>query len=308
MDTLRYTQVDVFGEAPMRGNPVAIVHCNTPPTDQRMLEVAQWLGLSETVFLLPPTNPAADYRVRIWSTLGELPFAGHPTLGACRAWIQSGGLPRGASVLQQCGAGLVEIRRGSRPFAEQAGCSSEPARQAASMSLAFKAPPLLKNGPLEPELLTRVCDGLGLKPSDVLDAAWVDNGAGWLALRLPSHKHVLAVVPEYSKLHGLAIGIIGPVHNQEIANETLFESRAFIAGDAVPEDPATGSLQAGIGSWFARLGVGADTYTVQQGTCLGRAGRITVQREHDEVWVGGSATTCIDGTISFDTSSDERHP
>lgn len=300
---LRYTQVDVFAQTPMRGNPVAIVHCNEPPTDHCMLQVAQWLGLSETVFLLPPTDPAADYRVRIWSTLGELPFAGHPTLGACHAWIESGGVPGGNYVVQQCGAGLVEVRNDAWRSGEHVECTSEPPSRAAQMSLAFRAPPLLKSGPLEPELLARVCDALGLRPRDVLDAAWVDNGAGWLALQLLGDREVLAVVPDYSKLFGLAVGIIGPAHGQDIANATLFESRAFIAGDAVPEDPATGSLQAGIGSWFARLDLGADRYVVQQGTCLGRAGRITVQREHEEVWVGGSTNTCIDGTISLNTNS-----
>ena len=306
---LLYTQVDVFSAQPMRGNPVAIVHCSALLPDHRMLEVAKWLGLSETVFLLPPADPKADYRVRIWSTLGELPFAGHPTLGACHAWIESGGVPRGTHIVQECGAGLVRIRHEERWREDMSRCHPEPtALIKPSPQLAFRAPPLLKDGPLEPGLLARVCEGLGLAIGEVLDAAWVDNGAGWLALRLQSDKDVLAVVPDYSKLMGLAVGVIGPAQNQPITEATRFESRAFIAGDAVPEDPATGSLQAGIGCWFARLGLGADRYVVQQGTCMGRAGRIFVYREQDEVWIGGHTTTCISGAIHIEVDVKRKDP
>lgn len=298
MTQFRYTQVDVFSAIPMRGNPVGIVHCSTSPTDDFMLGVARWLGLSETVFLLPPINPEADYRVRIWSTLGELPFAGHPTLGACHAWIESGGVPRAAHIVQECGIGLVRIRRDVQTLHDKIGCHSQDPDSEPTATLAFMAPPLLKGGPVSPDLLALVCDGLNLEPSDVLDAQWVDNGAGWMALLLREDKDVLAVLPDYSRLLGFAVGIIAPADNQPLTSASLFESRAFIAGDAVPEDPATGSLQAGIGLWFSRGGFGADRYTVRQGTCLGRSGRILVHREHGEVWIGGSTTTCINGTIS----------
>ncbi|PTT64669.1 PhzF family phenazine biosynthesis protein [Stenotrophomonas sp. HMWF003] len=300
---LRYTQVDVFSAIPTRGNPVGIVHCDASPSDDFMFGVARWLGLSETVFLLPPSNPEADYRVRIWSTLGELPFAGHPTLGACHAWIESGGVPRAAHIVQECGIGLVKIRHSEQIIDGSIGCHLQAPDSRPVATLAFMAPPLLRGGPVSHELLALVCKGLNLEPGSVLDAEWVDNGAGWLALLLQEDKDVLAVLPDYSKLSGLAVGIIAPVESQPIASASLFESRAFIAGDAVPEDPATGSLQAGIGLWFSRRGFGADRYTVRQGTCMGRLGRILVHREHGEVWVGGSTTTCISGTIS----APERH-
>lgn len=305
MQSLRFSQVDVFSEKPMRGNPVAIVHCDAAPTDRSMQLTAKWLGLSETVFLMPPLDPRADYRVRIWTTLGELPFAGHPTLGACHAWVEGGGRPKGANVVQECGVGLITVRpqhgAGTGPLGEKFGID-EPSQRSypASGRWAFRAPPLTNNEALAPQLLRQVCEGLGVCVEDVVDSAWVDNGAGWLALRLINAASVLSVVPDYSKLTGLAVGIIAPADDLALGETAVFESRAFIAGDAVPEDPATGSLQAGIGVWFSRKGVGSDRYLVMQGTALGKAGRISIERINGEIWVGGRTTTCIGGVISLD--------
>lgn len=279
MSTHPFQQVNVFSPDPLRGNPLAVVLAATTIDPARMAAFARWTNLSETTFVLPPTDPRADYRVRIFTTLEELPFAGHPTLGSCHAWLAHGGEPKGEQIVQECGIGLVHIRR-------------------SAAGLAFLAPPLLRGMPLEPVLHERVRCGLGLSAEDVLDARWVDNGTGWLALRLRDRATVLALQPDYAQLEGLKVGVFGACPEND-ASGAQFETRAFIAGDGAPEDPATGSLNAGIARWLQADGQAPDRYVISQGTVLGRAGRLQVERIGEDLWIGGDCVTCIEGTVTL---------
>lgn len=278
-----FRQVNVFSAEPLLGNPVAVVHDAEGLSESDMAALARWTNLSETTFLLAPTDPGADYRLRIWTPGGELPFAGHPTLGSAHAWLEAGGVPRSAEVLvQECGAGLVRVRRGDR--------------------LAFEAPPLLRSGPVAAEDLTRIAAALGLDEADILDAAWIDNGPGWVGVLLRDAAAVLACAPDPSLLGGQDIGIVGlyPPGSPEAV-----EVRAFAPGAGVVEDPVTGSLNAGLAQWLAGTRLPA-SYVASQGTVLGRRGRVHVTREqgdvHDRsgaVWVGGDTRTVLAGTLSL---------
>lgn len=274
-----FLQVNVFSTDPLLGNPLAVVLDADGMSDARMAAFARWTNLSETTFVSTPTDPRADYRVRIFTTLGELPFAGHPTLGSCHAWLANGGVPQGGEIVQECGIGLVRIR------CDAAG-------------LAFEAPPLRREGPLDPALRERVRAGLGVAVDDLVDAQWVDNGPPWLALRLRSRAAVLAVRPDYAALDGLMVGVFAACGEGD-AVDAQFESRAFIAGEAAPEDPVTGSLNAGIAQWLLRDGAAPDRYVISQGTALGRAGRVQVERVGDALWIGGACVTCIEGSVTL---------
>ncbi|AIG01832.1 phenazine biosynthesis protein, PhzF family [Pseudomonas fluorescens] len=278
MATFDFKQLDVFSSVALKGNPLAVVLGADTLSDQQMADFAKWTNLSETTFLLQPRDPHADYRVRIFTTVQELPFAGHPTLGSCQAWLQAGGVPRGSEIIQECEIGLVRIRRQGH-------------------QLAFIAPPLLRSGPLEAELLARVGLALNLEPEAILRSQWVDNGAGWLAVMLADRQAVLDLQPDYSKLLGLAVGVIAPCDPVRDDVDAQFEVRAFIAGDGAPEDPATGSLNAGVAQWLLGEGLAPSQYVVSQGTAMGRAGRIHVQQQGDEIWIGGAATVCIEGSL-----------
>ncbi|MCF7752365.1 PhzF family phenazine biosynthesis protein [Bacillus subtilis subsp. subtilis] len=278
MPTYPFQQVNVFSADPLLGNPLAVVLDAAGISDARMAAFARWTHLSETTFVLPPTDPGADYRVRIFTTLEELPFAGHPTLASCHAWLAHGGVPKGGQIVQQCGIGRVHIRRGED-------------------GLAFLAPPLRRSGALAPALRERVRAGLGLRAEDIVEARWVDNGTGWLALRLRDRATVLALQPDYAQLHGLKVGVFGPWQAGD-GDQAQFESRAFIAGDGAPEDPATGSLNAGIARWLLDEGQVPDRYVISQGTVLGRAGRLQVERVADALWIGGACVSCITGTVT----------
>jgi PhzF family phenazine biosynthesis protein len=280
MPTFDFKQLDVFSSVSLKGNPLAVVLGADSLTDQQMADFANWTNLSETTFLLTPRDPRADYRVRIFTTLKELPFAGHPTLGSCHAWLQAGGVPKGDEIIQECEIGLVRVRR-------EGG------------ELAFIAPPLLRTGPVDAPLLERVRLGLGLAPEAIVSSQWVDNGAGWLAVMLADRDQVLALQPDYSQLHGLAIGVIAACDPARDAVDTHFEVRGFIAGDGAQEDPATGSLNAGIAQWLLSEGLAPDCYVVSQGTAMGRAGRIRVERHGDEIWVGGAVAVCIEGRVQL---------
>lgn len=245
-----------------------------------MAAFANWTNLSETTFILEPRDPRADYRLRIFTTLQELPFAGHPTLGSCHAWLEAGGVPKGEEIVQECAVGLVRIRRHGA-------------------ELAFLAPPLLKSGPVEAGLLEQVRQGLRLAPDAIVDAQWVDNGAGWLAVLLAERGQVLDLQPDYAQLKGLAVGVIAPWNPELDGDAAQFEVRAFIAGDGMPEDPATGSLNAGIAQWLLGAGLAPASYVVSQGLSMGRAGRIQVEQVGDEVWIGGSVVTCIEGSLTL---------
>jgi len=274
-----FLQVNVFSTDPLLGNPLAVVLDADGLSDARMAAFARWTNLSETTFVSKPNDPRADYRVRIFTTLGELPFAGHPTLGSCHAWLANGDVPRGGEIVQECGIGLVRIRR------DAAG-------------LAFEAPPLQREGPLDPSLRERVRAGLGVAVDELVDAQWVDNGPPWLALRLRSRAAVLAVRPDYAALDGLMVGVFAACGEGD-AVDAQFETRAFIAGEAAPEDPVTGSLNAGIARWLLRETAAPDRYVISQGTVMGRAGRVQVERVGDALWIGGTCVTCIEGTVTL---------
>lgn len=267
-----FSQVDVFTEVPSYGNPLAVVAHAEQLSDAQMAQLSHWTNLSETSFLLPPTETSADYRVRIFTPLQELPFAGHPTLGSAQAWLNRGGQPKGSVIIQECGAGLIRIRRDAE-------------------KLFFMAPPLSRSGPLDTDTCNRAINGLGLSDADVIDAAWVDNGPGWAALLLRDRTTAMAITPDYDLLNGMRIGIVAPAH------DTDFEVRAFSAGGF--EDPVTGSLNAGIAQWLIAAGHAAPNYVAAQGTALGRKGRVHVRSDGGEIWVGGAVQSCITGTIEL---------
>ena len=275
-----FKQLDVFSEASLKGNPLAVVLGADGISEERMATFANWTNLSETTFVLAPQHPEADYRVRIFTTSTELPFAGHPTLGSCHAWLEAGGVPKGQEIVQECGVGLVRVRR-------------------SEYGLAFLAPPLLKSGPLELEVRERVRKGLGLAAEAIVQAQWVDNGAGWLALMLKDRQQVLTLKPDYQQLQDLAVGVVAPWNPAVDGTDAQFEVRGFIAGDGMPEDPATGSLNAGLAQWMLGKQLAPSSYVVSQGVTMGRAGRIHVEQIGDEVWIGGAVVTCINGSLTL---------
>jgi PhzF family phenazine biosynthesis protein len=273
-----FQQVDVFASEPLRGNPLAVVVGADELTASQMAAFANWTNLSETTFLLQPRTANADYRVRIFTPTGELPFAGHPTLGSCHVWLRSGGKSKGREIVQECEAGLIRIRRGSD-------------------RLFFAAPELRRTGPLEPHVLVQVINGLHLTPDAVVDSNWVDNGPGWLAVLLRSRDEVLALRPDYATLAGLSIGVIGPWDVVKDGSDAQFEVRAFTAGGY--EDPVTGSLNASLAQWLIGSAIAPSTYVASQGTVLGRAGRVHVEQNGGDIWIGGAVTTCIEGTVTL---------
>jgi PhzF family phenazine biosynthesis protein len=269
-----FRQVDVFASSPLSGNPVAVVHGADDLDAAQMQQFAQWTNLSETTFLLEPTDPEADYRLRIFTPSRELPFAGHPTLGSAHAWLEAGGSPRSGSVVQECGAGLVRIDRGER--------------------LAFQAPPLVKDGPVDPADLARVTEALGIRIDDVVDAKWCDNGPGWVAVLLEDARAVLGLRPDLAAMGDLDIGVAGLWRDG--GSDAQLEVRAF---DRSTEDPVTGSLNASLGQWLAGT-VLPEEYVAAQGTAIGRRGRVHVRREGAAVWVGGDTRTAVRGEVALD--------
>ncbi|MEX5261621.1 PhzF family phenazine biosynthesis protein [Kocuria sp. CPCC 205263] len=269
--------VDVFSPAPLGGNPLAVVHGADALDEDTMARFARWTNLSETTFLLEPTVPGADYRVRIFTPGGELPFAGHPTLGTASAWLALGGEPAGADVVQECGVGLVTVRR----------------REG---RLSFAAPPLTRYEPVaEPALLDRVARSLRLDPSALLDVSWLDNGPGWIGVRVSDAGTVLGVRADWSAMAGLKLGVVGP-HPE--GTECAVEVRAFV-GDWVVEDPVTGSLNAGLARWLTDNGWAPERYVAAQGTVLGRTGRVLLERDADTIWVGGQVSPVVRGTVEL---------
>ncbi|MFL6625979.1 MAG: PhzF family phenazine biosynthesis protein [Burkholderiaceae bacterium] len=272
-----FSQVDVFTATPLLGNPLAVVHDGAGLSDEQMAAFARWTNLSETTFLLPPANPEADYRVRIFTPGGELPFAGHPTLGSCHVWLQAGGKPRRDDlVVQECSIGLVPIRRGAR--------------------LAFAAPPTTVER-ADAELLHRVYAALGLEPARVQEAAWLSNGFPQLVLRVDTAATVLSLKPDHSALKGLGkVGVVGP---HPAGGELDFEVRFFAAAIGINEDPVTGSLNANVARWLIDSGRAPARYVAAQGTAMGRAGRIHVQRDDAGTWIGGDVAGCIAGSVTI---------
>jgi PhzF family phenazine biosynthesis protein len=269
-----FQQVDVFGEAPLRGNPVAVVLDGEGLSDEAMQRLANWTNLSETTFVLPPTTDGADYRVRIFTPTSELPFAGHPTLGTCHAWLATTGAPVD-DVVQECAAGLVHVQRRDG-------------------LLAFAAPPLVREGPVGEAKVLDVAEQLGVARSDIVAAQWVDNGPGWLAVQLPSVEAVLAVRP------GPVDNPVGVVGLAPPGAPEAIEVRAFVPKDgATVEDPVTGSLNASLAQWLLAGGVLTAPYVARQGTALGRAGRAHISTDGDTTWVGGATVTLLTGTVDL---------
>jgi PhzF family phenazine biosynthesis protein len=271
-----FHQVDVFAGQAYRGNPLAVVLDAQGLDTATMQHFANWTNLSETTFLLPPENSLADYRVRIFTGTEEFPFAGHPTLGSAHAWLQAGGVPQSDGYLvQECAAGLVRIKRdGGR--------------------LAFAAPPLTRSGPVDAAVRRQLADALRLPASGILDASWLVNGPEWIGVLLESAAQVLALEPDQAAMGDLKIGVIGP---HEPGAGADFEVRTFLPGDAMAEDPVTGSFNAGAAQWLIGSGRAPEEYVASQGTVLGRSGRIHVSAEGGDIWVGGDSTTCIRGSV-----------
>ncbi len=278
MQIVPFKQVDVFTARPFGGNPVAVVLDAERLDGAQMQHIARWTNLSETSFLLPPTDPAADYRVRIFTPGDELPFAGHPTLGTCQAWLLAGGKPRSPDVIvQQCGIGLVRIRRdGAR--------------------LAFAAPPLRRSGPLDGALIDTIVRVLGVARDDIVEHQWVDNGPGFCAVMLRSAAQVMALTPDFAAMGDLKLGVIGP---QVPGADTAFEVRSFIPISGVNEDPVTGSLNGGLATWMIGAGLAPDAYVVAQGAALQRQGRVHIERDGDDIWIGGDSAVCIEGRVTL---------
>lgn len=272
-----FSQVDVFAESPQGGNPLAVVADGSGLSTEEMQRFANWTNLSETTFVLSPSTADADYRVRIFTPTMELPFAGHPTLGTCRVWLDGGGKPRaGSRVVQECEAGLVPL-------------------EVSGDRLAFKAPPRIRSGPVDTETLTLALHQLGLDESQVVDAAWIDNGPGWLGVLLGDAETVLGIEPGASELK---LGVIGP-HPE--GHESAFELRAFFPKDGMTvEDPVTGSLNASAAQWLIETGRANAPYLATQGRRLGRDGRVHISLDEDEmVWVGGAVMTVITGVVNI---------
>ncbi|MEE1622520.1 PhzF family phenazine biosynthesis protein [Zafaria sp. J156] len=332
MSSRPYLQVDVFTAAKYRGNALAVVLDGTELDPAAMLGFAAWTNLAETTFVLPPTAPGADLRVRIFTTTTELPFAGHPVLGTVHAWLESGGVPaRPGEVVIECGAGPVPVRLGQDTDGERV--------------LSFQAPALRRTGPLDPDVLEWAVAGLGLSPHDVLAHQWVANGPNWAGLLLRDAEAVLGLEPDFAALAGLEVGVIGaygapgsaagsyagtayddgarpgrpkgaraeleplPASPGEAAGGAFqaavasapadYEVRAFCPGEGLPEDPVTGSLNAGLAQWLIPNGLAPEHYTVRQGTRLGRTGQVGVARDAEGIWISGRAVTCITGSVEL---------
>ena len=288
MTTRPFQQVDVFTATPYLGNPLAVVLDGSGLSTEAMQAFTHWTNLSECTFVLPPTQPGADYKVRIFCPGRELPFAGHPTLGTCHAWLLAGGQPQGKHIVQECGVGLVKIRRDGQ-------------------RLAFAAPPLLKSGPLPEADVALIARGLGLAREAIVAHAWCDNGPNWRGVMLRSAEQVLSLKPDGAVLAGLDVGVVGPrgkvgvTAPQAPGGDTDFEVRAFFPGNnGMAEDPVTGSLNAALAQWLMGAGLAPARYVAAQGTALGRAGRVHIERDDEgSIWVGGESVSCISGQVTL---------
>lgn len=276
--TFKFHQLDVFSRIPLFGNPLAVVHDADALPEQKMADFARWTNLSETTFLMKPSIKDADYKVKIFTPVRELPFAGHPTLGSCYAWLAGGGQPKNKDyIVQECAIGLVRIRKdGER--------------------LAFAAPPLLRTGDLDETTLTQIVSGLGISIKDIIGNQWIDNGPGWCAIMLKTAEQVLKIRPDFTVLGDLKLGVIAA---QPEGSDTDFEVRAFVGSLGVGEDPVTGSLNAGLGQWLIGAGIASTRYVVSQGTVLQRKGRVFVDKVNNDIWIGGDVAICIEGSATF---------
>jgi len=277
--------IDVFpSSTPQSGNPLAVVLDAEGLTTEQMAAFSAWTNLSECTFVLPPTDPQADYRVRIFSLTTELPFEGHPTLGTARAWLDAGGAPRTPGrVIQECGVGLVPVRIDGE-------------------TLAFAAPPLIRSGPVDDADLAVALSILGITPADVVEARWIDNGPGWLGILLPSADAVLGLEPDFAPRAGQqSIGVVGlyPRGSDNNSADAAIEVRAFFndAGGPLREDPVTGSLNASVAQWLTGPGRVKAPYMARQGARVGRDGRVLVTEAEGELWIGGRAVVTVTGNV-----------
>lgn len=271
--------IDVFGSGALLGNPLAVVHDVEGLTTEEMQAITRWMNLSETTFLLPPSNDEADYQVRIFNLRGELPFAGHPTLGTCHAWLSAGGIPRREIIVQECGIGLIHLKRNEW--------------------LSFAAPPLVRSGPVDDAYTVQVAAVLGISLDEIVAIEWVDNGPGWVGVLVENHEAVLSLKPDISRYDGddqIDIGVVGP-HRDDA--DIDFEVRAFFSNDKgqLIEDPVTGSLNASLAQWLIGSGRAPASYIAAQGTAMGRAGRINLTQDEYQTWVGGPTVTVVTGKI-----------
>lgn len=284
MSSHAFRQVDVFSAEPLLGNPVAVVHDADGLTDAQMAAFARWTNLSETTFLLTPTDERADYRLRIFTPATELPFAGHPTLGSAHAWLEAGGVPQQAGgVVQECAAGLITLAQQGE-------------------TLAFAAPPLRRSGPADATTVGQIAECLGISSDDILAAEWIDNGPGWVAAQLPDAAAVLALEPDFALMthYDLDLGVVG-LYSVEAPHPDgcAIEVRGFAPELAVGEDPVTGSLNAGLAQWLIGNGTLPESYVASQGTVLERAGRVHVRHVDGEFWIGGATATTIAGSLNI---------
>ncbi|MGY3450216.1 PhzF family phenazine biosynthesis protein [Bradyrhizobium sp. USDA 4353] len=278
MPTLPFQQVDVFSAVPFKGNPLAVIAEADGLDDAAMQAIANWTNLSETTFLSRAQNPGADYRVRIFTPQRELPFAGHPTLGSAHVWLALGGRPKGEYVVQECGAGLVRIKRdGDR--------------------LAFAAPPLKRSGAVDAELTSRIAAALGIETSAMRAVQWIDNGPGWIGVLIDSRQELLNIKFNVLALSQQPVGVVAPWDPAKDGDDAQFEVRAFTWSGV--EDPVTGSLNASLAQWLIGAGIAPKQYVASQGTVLGRAGRVHVAQDGETIWVGGDVAPVVQGTISL---------
>ncbi|CCD92328.1 putative Phenazine biosynthesis protein [Bradyrhizobium sp. ORS 375] len=278
MPTHPFHQVDVFSAVPFKGNPLAVIAEADGLDDAAMQAIANWTNLSETTFLSRAQNPGADYRVRIFTPQRELPFAGHPTLGSAHVWLALGGRPKGEHVVQECGAGLVRIKRdGDR--------------------LAFAAPPLRRSGPVDAELTTKIAAALGLQPSAMRAVEWIDNGPGWIGVLIDSRQDLLNIRFNTLALSQQPVGVVAPWDAARDGHDAHFEVRAFTWSGI--EDPVTGSLNASLAQWLIGAGIAPKQYVASQGTVLGRAGRVHVAQDGETIWIGGAVAPVVKGTIGL---------
>jgi PhzF family phenazine biosynthesis protein len=271
--------VDVFHNGAFSGNPLAVVFDADDLSTSAMQTMTRWLNLSETAFLLRPSSPKADYGVRIFTLERELPFAGHPTLGSCHAWLSNGATPADRSlIIQECGAGLVPIRRSAE-------------------LLAFAAPPIIRSGSVDESKLAELADFLRIDRSLIVDAQWADNGPGWIVVLFASADQVLALEPVRDYPRGIHVGVVAPY---PAGSPIAFELRAFFTDHhgGVREDPVTGSLNASTAEWLLSVGRASAPYIASQGTRIGRSGRIHINRDSQGVWVGGRTVTLLSGVCT----------
>ncbi|WP_315810600.1 PhzF family phenazine biosynthesis protein [Bradyrhizobium sp. SZCCHNR3107] len=278
MLALPFHQVDVFSKVAFKGNPLAVIAEADGLDDAAMQAIANWTNLSETTFLSRAQNPGADYHVRIFTPQRELPFAGHPTLGSCHVWLALGGRPKGEHVVQECGAGLVRIKRdGDR--------------------LAFAAPPLRRSGAVDAELTSRIAAALGIPTSTMRAVQWIDNGPGWIGVLIDSRRALLDIRYNPAALPQQPIGVVAPWDRAQDGTDADYEVRGFMWGGG--EDPVTGSLNASLAQWLIGAGIAPKQYVASQGTVLGRAGRVHVAQDGDTIWIGGDVAPVVKGTISL---------